>query len=93
MSAFKTNSSQPVKVEPKSEVVFEVSKSQQVIDTARKVAQEVNNIGVLGEADYAQMVCQNTDEYVALYEFRLSKFNYKLERVKGLQKLFGKALK
>ena len=36
MSAFKTNSSQPVKVEQKSEVVFEVSKSQQLLDTARK---------------------------------------------------------
>lgn len=96
MAVFKTNSSipqPPVKVASKSEVVFEVSQSQTLIDTARRIAQEINIIGLLGTVDYSQMVCQNTDEFVALYQFRQSKYNYKLERVKGLQKLFAKALK
>lgn len=84
MSVFKTQSS--VQQSQLSEQEVEILKR------AKQLANEVNtlNCDLIGNITPLDAVAQNLEEMTMLKEFRMSKYNYRMEKIKLLKDRFSK---
>lgn len=63
-----------------------------IIQQAHRISNEVMKLRseIVGEATPIECVCESVEEFTMLKEFRASKYNYRMERIKVLQKRFTK---
>ena len=65
-----------------------------IISKAKQIASEVNslNTDLIGNVEPIECVAQSIEEITVLKEMRMSKYNYRLERIKTLKRKVNKSL-
>ena len=63
-----------------------------IVARAKQIANEVNqlNTDLIGNITPLDAVAQNIEEITMLKEFRMSKYNYRMEKIKLLKDRFNK---
>jgi hypothetical protein len=63
-----------------------------ILARAKQIASEVNqlNTDLIGNISPLDTVAQSIEEVAVLKEFRMSKYNYRMEKIKSLKNKFNK---